>query len=912
MILLSGHSLTAVRKVPAEAMSLTLNERESSATFTPRDLSGISVGSWLKDDRKPGNGIVWRVKSITQTYLTDTPQIALEHAVNTLRDRILFGEITPATITGTVGATTCTAKQAVQYILAQQSDWTLGTFDFESVSNPYHFDGDTLFDALETVSNSLTDAWWSYDFSTYPFKLNITEKSATVGTLLRAGRNLSAVSKTIDMAGMFTRFYPIGKDDLHISGNYVSRNENLYGAIAKVEVDTSLTTTAELTAWANDRLRVHAEPKVTINVNGFELADATGESLDALELGKKCRIPLPEYGTEITETITQLVYQDKIFQPEVVQITLANTKTDVTRIIADAIKQAGSGGRGSARQEKEDHAWFEDTDEYVAMVAQKTGINSLGQDETLYSRIQVEAGRITAEVTRATEAEGNMSSLITQTANAITAEVTRATTAEGTLSGAIQVEAGKVSQIVTAVGDNGQVTAASIVTKINESTGQGEVHIDADHVYINAGASDEDNVVTVIGGKTTLAEVEAEKLNATYLNSLIGAIPVLGVRSLSVSGTGANISCVGYVYAEEFVLGSNSSSASGNQSVSSAVKELQIVAGSGTDTYKLQKKSFGDSSWVDVGTFSSAASRQAGWTAAYGKLDWPDAGTTDTATFKGPAATEADTPNQQTYEAKVSIDSSYAYVKHGSTTIARIANSPYSSARSDGWTAAYGKLDWPDAGTTTTATFKGPSSGETTTGGQQTYDAVLSIDNSYAYLKHGSTVIARIANTPRDNVSCNSITATAVSGTTDKNSNTITATLSNTKTGTATISIEDSGYADGGHRVKVKLGSTYILQHWYDAADITSASLGSYGGTGTNWTLSYTIAGKAKTKNYIDCAAAWKKGWNDCKDWCEFPSGATKFYRNTYPRNMYAFPGASNPETVWLIDMEHDVPATKT
>ena len=562
MILLSGHSLTAVRKVPAEAMSLTLNERESSATFTPRDLSGISVGSWLRDDRKPGNGIVWRVRSITQTFLEDTPQIALEHAVNTLRDRILFGEITPATITGTVGATTCTAKQAVQYILAQQSDWTLGTFDFSSVSNPYHFDGDTLYDALETVSNSLTDAWWSYDFSTYPFKLNITAKSVAVGTILRAGRNLSAVSKTIDMAGMYTRFYPIGKDDLHISGDYVSRNENLYGAIAKVEVDTSLTTTAELTAWANDRLRVHAEPKVTINVNGFELADATGESLDALELGKKCRIPLPEYGTEITETITQLVYQDKIFQPEVVQITLANTKTDVTRIIADAIKQAGSGGRGSARQEKEDHAWFEDTDEYVAMVAEKTGINELGQGETLYSRLQVEAGRITSEVTRATQAEGllnqglvEQSSRITQTADAIQAEVTRASTAEGTLSGQITVQAGQISQIVQAVGRNGEVTAASIVLAIN-SSGSG-AYISADHVYIS-GSTRINDVFTVISNAVgvTVPMICSSDLTINsngdlnvYDINLAGSSPITlnatsmakAIKKAEVEGTGANM-----------------------------------------------------------------------------------------------------------------------------------------------------------------------------------------------------------------------------------------------------------------------------------------------------------------------------------------------------------------------------------
>ena len=556
MILLSGHSLTAVRKVPAEAMSLTLNERESSATFTPRDLSGISVGSWLKDDRKPGNGIVWRVKSITQTYLTDTPQIALEHAVNTLRDRILFGEITPATITGTVGATTCTAKQAVQYILAQQSDWTLGTFDFASVSNPYHFDGDTLYDALETVSNSLTDAWWSYDFSTYPFKLNITAKSAAVGTILRAGRNLSAVSKTIDMAGMYTRFYPIGKDDLHISGDYVSRNENLYGAIAKVEVDTSLTTTAELTAWANDRLRVHAEPKVTINVNGFELADATGESLDALELGKKCRIPLPEYGTEITETITQLVYQDKVFQPEVVQITLANTKTDVTRIIADAIKQAGSGGRGSARQDKEDHAWIEDTDEYVAMVAEKTGINELGQGETLYSRLQVEAGRITSEVTRATQSEGllnqglvEQSSRITQTADAIQAEVTRASTAEGTISGQITVEAGKISQIVQAVGRNGEVTAASIVLAINAS-GSG-AYINADRIILSGSTSINDVMYITSGGATAFGGQVAflNTVSAYQGVTLIGLSPITvtasnmatAIQKAEVTGSGSNL-----------------------------------------------------------------------------------------------------------------------------------------------------------------------------------------------------------------------------------------------------------------------------------------------------------------------------------------------------------------------------------
>ena len=35
MILLSGHSLTHARRVPLEALSLSLKERESTATMVP-------------------------------------------------------------------------------------------------------------------------------------------------------------------------------------------------------------------------------------------------------------------------------------------------------------------------------------------------------------------------------------------------------------------------------------------------------------------------------------------------------------------------------------------------------------------------------------------------------------------------------------------------------------------------------------------------------------------------------------------------------------------------------------------------------------------------------------------------------------------------------------------------------------
>ena len=444
MILLDKGSLTPKRKVPLEAMSLQLRERDSTATITPVSMSGISTESWFMDDTNPGKGIVWQVRSIQTDYATNTPSITLEHVINKLKNRVMFGEHTAAEISGNPGATRCTAKQAIQYILRFQDDWVLGSFGY-SDSNPYKFNGDNLYDALETVSNSLDDPWWSYDTTKYPFVLNINPRPDGTACKLLPGRNLNTITKTVDKSGMYTRFYPIGKDDLHISGDFVGKNSEKYGIICKVGTDTSLETEAELRAWASSNLNRHCEPTVTITADAMELADKTGESLDRLTLGRLCSIPLTEYDTEINERITELDYPDKAHQPEVVRVTMCNNRNDVTRIIAEVIKETARGGRGGARQQKEDHAWFEDTDEYVAMVAEKTGINELGEEETL--------------------------------------------------TGLIKVEAGKITQIVSAVGANGEVTAASICLAIEKSGSKAA--ISADHITL--GTSKLSNILTIIG-----------------------------------------------------------------------------------------------------------------------------------------------------------------------------------------------------------------------------------------------------------------------------------------------------------------------------------------------------------------------------------------------------------------------------
>jgi hypothetical protein len=86
----------------------------------------------------------------------------------------------------------------------------------------------------------------------------------------------------------------------------------------------------------------------------------------------------------------------------------------------------------------------------------------VASDYATAANLEVQADRITAEVSRATAAEGDMSIRITQTADAITAEVTRATKSEGTLSSKITQTASEVSSKVSQTDFNGNTISSLI------------------------------------------------------------------------------------------------------------------------------------------------------------------------------------------------------------------------------------------------------------------------------------------------------------------------------------------------------------------------------------------------------------------------------------------------------------------
>ena len=591
--LLKQNSLTALKRFTAEKFALNLSERSSTATITVGpEAPEIAVNDWLKDESGPGAGIVWRVKSVATDYATDTRTISCEHMAATLKDAILFGEVTPAMIANKKKATTCTAKDAVTYILKQSAQWTIGTFGFDK-SAPYNFNGDSLFDALETVSSSLLNAWWSYDFSKYPFKLNINPKSTAVACEMRMDRNIASLKRTIDRTRMFTRFYPIGKNDMHLSlkvsgktfTNYVEKNADVYGAVAKVETDTDKDTQQKLYDWAVERLNNHCEPAVTISISGLDLSAATGEALDKLTLGTVCRVPLPEYGTTITEPITQLSWGDKIADPESVSVTLANVVEDVATIVNQLSKSAGSGGRKNAKDQKEDHAWIEDTDDHVSMIAEALDPGS-SKNWSRVSSWNVGPDGILGKVT--------------YTENAVVQYETRFEQNETSIG------------MVVKVNKNGTraIEAGKICLAINKDKSVDAV-IKADKIKL-------------------LGETIAQKISSAYIYTKIANMANVSVKKLTSERGGIVVKSVSTT---EYHQGGVKCY------VPHAVTSLQIVQDG--DTYTLQRKWFSESDWTDVGSFSRATALSGAWAGGVFTVTASPQGNTCKTTIVGDTATRS-------------------------------------------------------------------------------------------------------------------------------------------------------------------------------------------------------------------------------------------------------------------------------
>lgn len=238
----------------------------------------------------------------------------------------------------------------------------------------------------------------------------------------------------------------------------------IYGIVQKTaDIDTAdnlvttteqpVPSTPEADAWAARFMSDHSAPTVQIQMTAKELSRITGDTWDETKLGHICRVSLPTYNQIFTERVVNVTYPDALGQPDVVNVSLANQlpkfSSSIAQLRAETARlgRSGRGGARAAASADQLEVWSQHVQYYgealdgtgvltlyesgidmnplggvtiysleegvqslysgiqvntneISSVVQKTGINSLGQSETLYSKITQNATAITLKVSK--------------------------------------------------------------------------------------------------------------------------------------------------------------------------------------------------------------------------------------------------------------------------------------------------------------------------------------------------------------------------------------------------------------------------------------------------------------------------------------------------------------------------------
>jgi len=206
--------------------------------------------------------------------------------------------------------------------------------------------------------------------------------------------------------------------------------------------------------------------------------------------------------------------------------------------------RSGGGGRGGAKQQKEDHAWFEDTDEHVAMVAEGiigvdaegnpnwTRLSSIIVDGTgIHANVHDLFGEITANQTDIQVNEQGITTLVTKTGIESLGQ-------SDTLYSKITQNASEISTLVSKTGVNSlgqsetlysKITqnATEISTKVSKNNVISEINQTAETITISASRIDLSGYVTASSLDTVEAKIDnlaagnttASKLSATILQA---------------------------------------------------------------------------------------------------------------------------------------------------------------------------------------------------------------------------------------------------------------------------------------------------------------------------------------------------------------------------------------------------------
>lgn len=328
------------------SLHLKLTPLSTAEMELPHDAPPVIVRDLIELYDENGSVGIFRVTEVLE-HVGQTRLVRMEHSLSTLRDSMLG-----------VFAFTGTVEDALASLLTYQDDpkWQVGEVELpQDTTIIYATEYIDLLSALTLMMSMLPEGYaLSFDQSGEDWLLHIRALSDEDACEGRLHRNLQSVHYELDSSRLCTRVYPFGAEVeaqrvtlVPMEGvDYLqSEAAATWGVISKTFHSDLVFDVATLHDVAEAYLALHAQPEATITVEAIDLHHATGEPLDAFQLGRMCRLCLPDMGLTLRQHISAIVKPDVFGAPGKAVLTLSSRTIDPDEQteIDDLVRQVSSG-----------------------------------------------------------------------------------------------------------------------------------------------------------------------------------------------------------------------------------------------------------------------------------------------------------------------------------------------------------------------------------------------------------------------------------------------------------------------------------------------------------------------------------------------------------------------------------------
>lgn len=414
--------------VSIPCVSLSVNQSLiplSNATMEVLKDDALPIRSFVEISTPNGVTEIYRTRQPQESYTSGYSTIQLDHAICEVGDFLIQDAIEEE----------MTVHDAIVAVFNHYrgDKWQLGTFTAaETVT--LDCDYDNVLETMLSILEQVPKYYLTFDFSTSPWTVSVTQKSETVTAEGRMSRNIANDTVKTDDKDQCTRVYvkglpkPSGREEDENAIGYMDADAATiaqYGIIEK-ETGSGNLTEEQATRIAQAYLDAHKLPKRSIEIDGDDLSEITGESLDSFVCGKKFRLAIPEDNLIIEDYITKVSFQDAI-NSSVANVIIGDEQDAAINFFQAQASSTKASKGAKKKQDKLDEAFeksFAKVDETGAILEQ-AGMKLDSHGMIVYARDNVNnIGSIldmTASEIRSEVAAGDLGlrSEISQTASAI-------------------------------------------------------------------------------------------------------------------------------------------------------------------------------------------------------------------------------------------------------------------------------------------------------------------------------------------------------------------------------------------------------------------------------------------------------------------------------------------------------------